>query len=293
MVHNLFKGDTPVSYERGALVSNPWFPQSRTPPGLYRLARWFRRISLVLLVVVILFLASAAYSAVEVVRSGPTAGNFSASFDSNDTVAVTGDLNFSNHGFYPISAFSVHVRVLNQSSVYLGQGSFGPVTLASGALQPITIAFYLPIETSGPGASLLTENQVLNVSVWGNATYAYLIPVSIAVETNKSWGAPFADLQVSVGAPVPVSGGYAVPVTIQWQNHASFDEAGTLDFSVVSANGPSCGGSSFPVSVPPGGSFDQTKDVSIVSGCSPAGGTVAAEYLSGGLTIPLPPEPIP
>lgn len=274
-------------------MSNPWFPPRRTPPGLYRLARAFRRISLLILVVAILFLATAIYSAVQVVRSGPTAGNFGASFDSNDTVAVTGDLNFTNHGFYPISAFSVHVRVLNESHVYLGEGSFGPVSLPSGALQPIAIAFYLPIGTSGPGESLLTEDQVLNVSVWGNATYAYLIPVSIAVETNKSWGAPFADLAVSVGAPMPTSGGYEVPVTIQWQNHASFDEAGTLEFSVVSGNGPTCGSSSFPVSVPSGGSFDQTKDVSIVNGCSPVGGTIAAEYVLNGLTIPLPPERIP
>jgi len=274
-------------------VSNPWFPPSRTPPGLYRLARAFRRVSLVLLVLVLVFLASAIYSAVEVVRSGPTAGNFSAAFVSNGTVAVSGDLNFSNNGFYPISDFSVHVRVLNQSLDYLGEGSFGPITLPSGAVQPITITFHLPVGSSGPGASLLTQDQVLNVSVWGNATYAYLIPVSIAVETNKSWGAPFADLEVSIGTPFSGGVGIEVPVTIQYENHAKFDESGTLQFSVVSANGPSCGGSSFPVSVPAGSGFDQTKDVSIQSGCSPAGGTLVAAYVTNGLTIPLPPEAIP
>jgi hypothetical protein len=274
-------------------VSSPWFPQSRTPPGLYRLARAFRRISLIVLVVVLLFLASAAYSAVEVVRSGPTAGNFSAAFSSNGTVAVSGDLNFSNNGFYPISDFSVHIRVLNQSQVYLGTGSFGPVTLSSGAVQPIMVTFDLPVGTSGPGASLLTQDQVLNVSVWGNATYAYLIPVSIAVETNRSWGAPFANLEISVGTPFPGGGGFEVPVTIQFQNHAKFDESGVLQFSVVSANGPSCGGSSFSVSVPAGSAFDQSKNVPISAGCSPAGGTLNAQYIANGLTIPLPPEAIP
>jgi len=274
-------------------VTLPSYQRYRRPPPLYRLARAFRRAATIALVLVLVFLATAVYSAVEVVRSGPSAGNFSAAFAANDTVAVSGILNFQNPGFYPISGFSVHVRVLNESLVYLGEGSFGPVTLASGSSQAIQIAFYLPLGTSGPGASLLTQDQNLNVSVWGNATYAYLFPISIAVETNKSWGAPFANLAISVGT-VTVSGtGAVAPVTIQFDNHAKFTESGTLDFSLLSSNDVSCGSDSLDVAVPPGGLFDQTTDVALSSGCSPAGGHLEAVYVGNGGTIPLPPEKIP
>jgi len=274
-------------------VSNPLGQPYRRPPGLYRLARAFRRVSLVVFVLIILFLASAIYSAVEVVRSGPSTGGFGATFAANDTVAVSGILNFSNPGFYPISGFAVHIRVLNQSQVYLGEGSAGPVTLASGSNQPITITFYLPVGSSGPGASLLTQDQTLNVSVWGNATYAYLFPISIAVETNKSWGAPFADLAISVGTPVPGMGGAVVPVTVQFQNHAKFADSGELTFAIVPTGGPSCGSGSFDLDVGPGQQFGQTTNVPISMGCSPSGAQLEAEYVGNGVTIPLPPERIP
>jgi len=274
-------------------VSLPVYPPFRHPPALYRLARAFRRISLVVLVLILLFLGTALYSAVEVLRSGPSTGPFTAGFGPNDTVAVSGSLNFSNPGFYPISAFSVHLRVVNASHVYLGEGSFGPVDLPNGATQPITITFYLPVSSTGPGGSLLTEDQTLNVSVWGNATYAYLFPISISVETNKSWGAPFADLSIGVGTPVASGAGAVVPVTIQFQNHAKFAESGELNFALVPLGGPSCGGGSFDLAVPPGGQFDQTTNVPISSGCSPSGGSLEAVYVGNGGTIPLPPQRIP
>ena len=274
-------------------MTTPFAPRRRRPPGLYRLARGFRRASLIAFILILLFVATAAYSAVEVVRSSPSAGNFVAALAPNDTVVLTGHLNFSNPGLYPISAFTVHVRVLNASGLYLGEGTVGPVTLPSGSDQGVAIQFDLPVSNTGPGASLLTTDQYLNVSVWGNATYAYLFPISIAVETNKSWGAPFANLAVSVGAPSVGNGSATVPVTVQFQNHAKFIEDGTLEFSVISPNSQICGTGSYEVSVFPGGQFDETTDIGLSGGCSPAGGHLVSEYVGNGATIPLPEEPIP
>jgi hypothetical protein len=274
-------------------VTSPFAPRRRRPPGLYRLSRGFRRLSLLVLVLILLFVATVAYSAFEVVRSSPTAGNFVAALAPNDTVVLTGHLNFSNPGLYPISGFTVHVRVLNASGLYLGDGSIGPVTLPSGSSQGIAIMFDLPISNTGPGASLLTTDQYLNVSVWGNATYAYLFPISIAVQTNKSWGAPFANLAVSVGAPSGGNGTATVPVTVQFQNHAKFIEDGSLDFSVVSPNSQVCGTGSFAISVFPGGQFDQTTNIGLSPGCSPAGGHLVSVYVGNGATVPLPQEAIP
>ena len=86
-------------------MSLPVYPPFRHPPALYRLARAFRRISLVVLVLILLFIGTALYSAVEVLRSGPSTGPFTAGFGPNDTVAVSGSLN-TFHSFLILSVES-------------------------------------------------------------------------------------------------------------------------------------------------------------------------------------------
>jgi hypothetical protein len=274
-------------------MAAPLAPRSRIPPALYRLSRLFSRLSVVVLVVIIVFLATVGYSAMLLVRSSPQAGGYSASFAPNGTVALTGSIVLSNPGYYPVSGFTLGLRVLNSTGVFLGALKAGPVSLPAGSAITFPIALYLPISAESPAESLLVTDQDLTVGLWGNTTYAYLFPISVHFTQTKSWGAPFSDLTVTAGAPTLMGGTLVVPVTVTFTNDASFTELGTLNVQVVQANGFVCGGSSLSLNVAPGDGFEQTQNVAVSSGCSTAGGYVDTEFVSGGTTIPLPPEALP
>ncbi len=269
----------------------------RPPPRLYRTARLFRRLSTVVLVVALVFVASVVYSGAELARSSPQTGGYTAGFAANDTVSVSGSLVLSNPGFYPMNGLSFEFHVLNASGGPLGDARSAPFDLAPGATTALPLELYLPISASGPAASLLVRDQTLHVELWGNATYAYLFPISVHFEQNRSWGAPFSGFSATLGAPASVNGSVAVPVTIDFSNHAPDPEPGALDVLVLSSTGASCGGATFSFGsapgVTPGASYSQTQTVAIAAGCSLQGGTIVATYVGPLASIPLPPEAIP
>jgi len=268
-------------------------PTHRHPPAIYRLARALRWVSALVLVALVVFAGTVAYSAVEVARSSPQSRGLSASIATNGTIEISGSFTLSNPGLYPIQGFKLTARIANDVGVFLGQLGVGPTAIAPSSTGTFPIALYLPIATSGAVASLLTEDQYLRVNAWGNATYAYLFPLSVALSENRSWGAPFEALQASVGAPTGGGGSITVPVTVTFSNHAGFPDEGVLTYTIESSGGVDCGGGSFTIDVPPGALYDQTQDVSLNSGCSPAGGQLVSSYSTGGTPFPLPTEPIP
>ena len=274
-------------------MSSALVPRTRPPPGLYRLARLFRRLSLVVLVGLLLFVASVGYSAVELVQSSAQNGGYSAVFAGNDTVLLQGSVSLSNPGVYPVSDFSLGLRIENASGTLLGDLSTSPVTLAAGATTTFPVRLSLPIRASGPALSLLVQDQFLSVGVWGNATYAYLFPVSVHFVQQKSWGAPFANLSITAGAPVSGGVGVSVPLTISFQNHADFTESGALDIALLSVGGATCGAGTVPLNVPPGYFYDTIATVALATGCSITGGSAVATFVSASGTVPLPPEGIP
>jgi hypothetical protein len=268
-------------------------PTHRRPPPIYRLARALRWISTIVLVALIIFAGTVVYSAVQVARSSAQSRGLSASFAANGTVEVGGSFTLSNPGVYPISGFTLTARIENSSGVNLGEIGVGPSGIAAFSTGVFPIALYLPVSSSGPTASLLTVDQTLRVNAWGNATYAYLFPLSIELAENRSWGAPFEGFTASLGTPTGGGGTITIPVTVTFSNHASFPDTGTLSFVIESAAHVSCGGSQFSISAEPGSLYDQTQDVTLSSGCSPAGGQILSTYSTGGTPIPLPPEAIP
>jgi hypothetical protein len=248
-------------------------------------------VSTILLVVIILFVAFVAYSAVQVAKTAPRVGTSSYALESNDTVGITTSFTLSNPSYLPIQQFGLEFRVLNGTGTPLISSAVGPTTIAGGSSTVLPVALYVPF--SSGGASLLTENQYLEWDVWGNATYGYLFSISIGVETQKAWGAPFDNLSVTVGPPGMVNGSEAIPVTVTFSNDANFADAGDLNFQVVPTSGPDCAHGTFLMNVPGGSPYSNTQDVPIMSGCNPAGGHVDAEFVGGGASVSLPPEPIP
>lgn len=268
-------------------------PSHRSPPAVYRAARALSRLGVVVLVLLVLYAGTVAYSAVEVAHSSIQSRSLSTSFAPNATIEISGSFAVSNPGFYPIQGVTLKARVTNASGILLGTAGVGPENIDPSATVDFPIAVFLPLSSTGPAASLLTEDQYLQVSAWGNLTYAYLFPLSVALTESRAWGAPFEGLHISVGAPVGGGASVRVPVTVTFANHATSSDTGTIAFSLESAQFVDCGNGSFSLSVPPDGFYDQTQNVAVAMDCSLAGGSVLATYSSADGTTPLPPEAIP
>ncbi len=268
-------------------------PTYRQPPAAYRAARALRRVSSIVLVLLILYAGTVAFSAVEVARSSVQSRSLSASFAPNGTVEVVGSFTLSNPGLYPVDGVTLTARVANGAGVFLGKLAVGPNDIGPSSTGVFPFALYLPVSAAGPAASLLTEDQYLGVDAWGNATYAYLFPISVSLTENRSWGAPFEGFQATVGTPSGGGGTVTIPVTVTFSNHAGSPDEGTLAFVIDSPGFVHCGGGSFAIDVPSDGFYDQTQNVALSSGCNPSGGQVLSTYSSSGGSAPLPPEAIP
>lgn len=273
-------------------MSSPLAPRPRPPPpGIYRAARALRRLGLIVFVLVIVFVAIVAVSAIQIVQSHPQVGTSSTAFEPNGTVAYLTSIHLSNPTFLAIQSFALHFRITNASGGLLIDDSTPATTVSGQSSAVIPVDVYLPL-TAGD-ESLLTVNQYLEWHIWGNATYGYLFPVSLGVETNRSWGAPFANLTASVGTPTMVGGTLVAPVTLSFSNDAQYDDEGTIEFEVVSNAGATCATGSFDLNVPSDSSYNSTQNVPVTSGCDPAGGSFESQYLEGGSSIPLPSQRIP
>jgi hypothetical protein len=245
----------------------------------------------IVLVVIIVFVAFVAYSAVQVAKTHPTVGSSTSQLESNDTVGLMTSLTISNPSAFAIQNFEIQVRILNGTGLPLVDTTAGPTSVSSGSSVDLPLALYVPI--TAEGESLLVENQQLDWNVWGNASYGYLFSISLGVQTNKSWGAPFDNLSVSVGTPTMSGGSYSVPVTLSFVDDASFSDVGTLSFEILPPSGASCGSGSFALNVPAGSPYSQTQSVGVASGCDPAGGHVDSQFVGDGIDVALPPEPMP
>jgi hypothetical protein len=262
----------------------------RRPPKLYRLARTLRRLSTVALILIIVFLVSAVYSAVRVVESSPQAGGYTAGFSNNNTIKVLGNVSFSNPGLYPVTGFQVTLRVMNSSGVFLGESIDGPTTLPAGGNTTFGIAIYVVTNAAGPAGTLLVTDQPLSASVWGNATFAYFFPVSVHFVQNKSWGAPFQGLRFTPGPPFGSGGNTTVPLAMNFSNHAVFPDVGQFTVVIHNSNGAQCGSATYGIDVPPNENFGETQDIPIAAGCSLAGASADATYVTDGVAVALPPQ---
>ncbi|HYA71173.1 MAG TPA: hypothetical protein VEH28_07400 [Thermoplasmata archaeon] len=268
-------------------------PTHRRPPFIYRLARALRWTGIIVLVLLILYIGTVAYSAYEAAHATIESRSLTGVLVANGSIEVSGSFTLSNPGIYPIENLELSVHVANDSGVHLGSVLVGPETIIGGStgLFPISVAF--PISASGAAESLLFKDQYIEVNAWANVTYAYLFPLSVILSETRSWGAPFEGFQASAGTPTFQNGSIVTPVTLSWANHASFVEAGGISFEIESASHQNCGGSSFSVNVPPGHLYNQTEDVTLGTGCNPSGGEILASFSIDGSTTSFPPEPIP
>jgi hypothetical protein len=272
-------------------MSSPLARPRPRPPGIYRAARALRRAAVIVLVLTVVFVAFVGYSAVQIVHSRPQVGNSSTTLEPNGSVAYSTSFTLNNPTYFAIQSFQLQVRIANTSGAVLVDDATPATTVPAGATSYVPFTFYLPL--SSGTTSLLTVDQYLDWNVWGNASYGYLFPVSIGVSTERSWGAPFANLSVRVGTPFMMNGTLEVPIELSFVDNANFADMGTVNFQVVSSGGATCSTGSFSIDVPGGQAYSMMQNAAIASGCNPSGGNVNSQYFQNGASIPLPSEAIP
>ncbi len=264
----------------------------RAPP-LYRIGQIVAGIGTAVLVILIIFLATAAYSAAQLrPEVGQGKGSSSVVLEPNGTVLLTYAINLSNPGYYAISPLTVSIELRNASIGLLALGGSGDLTIPAGATSSIPFSIWVPL--AGSAAALVTQDATLPARVWVNATFASIFVVHLAGNLSQNWGAPFYNFSAAPGTPsLQTNGTVLVPVTIAFSNHASFADVGTITFTVESATGASCSTGSVAVNVPPQNMMNQGFAFYASPSCNPSGGQILASYSGGGLTVALPPEPIP
>ena len=262
------------------------------PPALWRTARILRILGYAMLAVVIIFVATAVYFALEARPQFNAGQNATTVVDPNSTVEVTLGLNLTNPGAYPISGVGISAQMRLPGGAVIARGGSPDITVAPASTVTLPIHLWVPLDSDGD--VLLTHDVNLTQSYWANATFASLFDLHFNVTQNSTWGAPFYQFNATPGEPEPQSNGTVeVPVTIAWQDAASFGEQGTVLLQVDSAAHQVCGSSELPVAVDPGAAADLSTDFFLSSGCDPAGGAVTATYSGEGLSYTFPPEAIP
>jgi hypothetical protein len=254
-------------------------------PILWRAARTFRVLALVWLVLVIVFLATVAYSGSQLRPGNESGPSTPPVISGNDVVTLTGTLNVSNPGWYPLTGVTLFTIVDDANGSLLATGGSPATTVTAGGVTTVPFTISIALDAKASARSLLTQDAVLPSTTWANATYVGLFQVGVVVPQNVSWGAPLANLAGSAGTPVAQSNGtVAVPLTVTFQDHAKFPVDGNVTY-VLSSGGSACARGTLPVSVPAGTSYDRQTTTYLGSGCSASGATLTLRFVGAGWAL--------
>jgi hypothetical protein len=254
-------------------------------PTLWRLARLFRVLAVLWLVAVGLFLATVAYSGSQVRPAGESGPSTPPTVTGNDTIHLTGQVNISNPGWYPLNDVTLFTIVDAPNGSFLASGGSPVTTVTAGGVTTVPFTISLGLDLKPFLRTLLTQDATLPSTTWANATYVGLIQVQLSVPLNVSWGAPLYGLNVSAGTPTAQSNGTAaVPLTVMFADHAKFPVDGTARYT-LSSGGRVCTNGSLPVAVPAGGSYDQSTTAYLGSSCSASGATLTLRFVGSGWAL--------
>jgi hypothetical protein len=273
-----------------------------SPSALYRFAQILRVLAILALVFLVLFLATVAFSAVELgegiaKQAGTLHHSVAAQLVGTD-ILVNVTFPVPNQGYYNVRGLTLVAVFSNQSiqSSALAVTTGGPANIpghGEGNLSLLT-AFDM---ANPAGPFLLLNDAEIQGTLWLNASYALVIPVNLAVAFTYDWGAPFANLSYSSGTPTPeMNGTVALPITIYFDNHTpGLKITGSLAVVVSNPNGTVCTQQTFPV-VDHEGPNTLMETFYAPDTCSLSGDKVTSVFSSPGppaFSVTLPTETLP
>jgi hypothetical protein len=272
------------------------------PSALYRLAQVLRVLAILALVFLVLFLATVAFSAVQMgdgiaKQSGSLRHSVAATLVGTD-ILVNVTFPIPNQGYYDVRGLTLVAIFTNQTlqSSPLAVTTGGPANIPGYGKGNVSLLTAFDMANPA-GPFLLLNDAEIQGTLFLNASYAQIIPVNLVVAFNYHWGAPFANLSYAIGTPTPEPNQtVAIPVTIFFENHTpGLSIAGDIATVVAEPNGTVCTRQTFPVDAHPGPvTLDET--FYTPDSCQFSGDTVTSVFTSPGpppLTVNLPTETIP
>lgn len=274
------------------------------PPSsaLYRLAQILRVLAILALVFLVLFLATVAFSAVQLgegiaKQSGSLHHSLSASIIGTD-ILVNVTFPIPNQGYYNVQGLTLVAIFTNQTiqSNPLAVTTGGPSNIPGHGTGNVSLLTAFDMANPA-GPFLLLNDAQIQGTLFLNASYAAIVPVNLRVGFDYHWGAPFANLSYSVGTPTPQANHtLAFPVTIFFENHTpGLAISGDLAVKVTQPNGTVCTRQTFPVDTHDG-PVTLTETFYAPETCSFSGDTIASVFTSPGpppFSIALPTETFP
>ncbi|MGC2290013.1 MAG: hypothetical protein WA688_09190 [Thermoplasmata archaeon] len=274
----------------------------QSPSVLYRLAQILRVLAILALVFIVLFLATVAFSAVELgegvaKQSGSLHHSLTATIVGTD-ILVNVTFPIPNQGYYNVRDLTL-VAIFSNETI-----QSNPLAVTTGGPSDIPghgqgdVSLLTSFDMANPaGPFLLLNDAEIQGTLFLNASYAVIIPVNLEVAFDYHWGAPFANLSYTIGTPTPESNQtVAIPVTIFFENHTpGLTIVGNLAVVVSDPNGTLCTRQTFPVDDQQGPDT-LTETFYAPDTCSLVGDTVTSVFTSPGpppFSIPLPTETIP
>ena len=250
-------------------------------PILMRISSWLQLAGTIIVVLLVVGLGLTAYSAAQI-RVGSVNGGSSnghTSFGPN-VINQSTNINLTNGGFLPITGLSLDALAYIIGGSVVGVSNAPAVTVAGGTTYALPIIVSVSVAPGSPGQQLLVSAAEIGTVGWLNATFGYLLTVSVQISpSNESnWGAPFAGFNVGVTQVGPVA-----TVTVSFSNMASIEVGGTMSIDLTSSTGTTCGTVSGPVDVPSGQPFSGSTTTTFQAGCTAA---YALATISG--TTPTP-----
>jgi hypothetical protein len=275
---------------------------ARSPSALYRLAQVLRVLAVLALVFLVLFLATVAFSAVQL---GEGIAKKSGTLQHSESAAIVGtniqvNVTFPipNQGYYNVQDLTLVAIFTNQTiqSSPLAVSAGGPANIPGNGQGNVSLLTSFDMSNSA-GPFLLLNDALIQGTLFLNATYAAIVPVNLVVGFHYHWGAPFANLSYVLGTPVPEKNGtVAIPVTISFENHTpGLAITGNIAVTVAEPNGTVCTRQSFPAETHPG-PVTLPETLYAPDSCSFGGDTITSVFTSAGpppFTINLPTETIP
>lgn len=254
-----------------------------------RISGWLQLAGTILIALLFVGVATIAFSAAHLSVTTPNGGGGPTTFGPN-VVNQTSSINLTNGGFLSITGLSFTAITYVVGGPVVGEASAPAVTVGPGVEYHVPVILSVDVGPGTPGQRLLVSSASLQEEGWLNATFGYLLTVSVEVSPSNppNWGAPFSGFNVTA----TVSGSSAT-VTVRFSNDASIAVAGEMSVALTSSAENSCGVALIPIDAPSGGGvYTATGTTSIVTGCVPATAVASLSNTSPGYSFTLPGVPV-
>jgi hypothetical protein len=216
--------------------------------------RIVRIATIILSLIIVFFVATAAYSATQlslIIKSPQM-------LPSSEGINFSLPFSITNNGYYELADLNVTTRVTDANGTLLDQSETIIPSIPKGAT--VNSTHTVPVNFEDIMAidyvPLLLNDSTFNVELFGAINFARAIPIQVSANTTIPWGAPLSNF--SVGSPSistfnSTHGEATIPLS--FVNHAVLDLTGTLRLEFLSVSREVIAFGETAVNVPSGASF--------------------------------------